>query len=295
MPARRVLCLWLPRLAAERALRRAGLDRHGPEPAPFAVVEETASALRLVSVDAAAEALGLGPGLTLADARARHPGLVTRMRDPGAEARFREGLLRWAQRFSPWAGMEDAAPGSGEGGLALDITGCAHLFGGEAEMAGRMTAELAGLGLTARAGIGDGRGAAWALARFAANEPDAPPPGRGGDAIRADAHATRVRSPARSGPARAPVPAAPGTAIAPPGAARAALSPLPVAALRIPAETAGGLRRLGLGRIGDIAGLPRASLARRFGSDLVLRLDQAQVAALEDWMSENTIRADAAE
>jgi protein ImuB len=64
-------------------------------------------------------------------------------------------------------------------------------------------------------------------------------------------------------------------AIAPPGGTRAALEPLPVAALRIDPETVAGLSRVGLRRIADLLPMPRAALARRFGTTLVRRLDQA--------------------
>ncbi|MFW6413081.1 MAG: DUF6504 family protein, partial [Oceanicaulis sp.] len=63
-------------------------------------------------------------------------------------------------------------------------------------------------------------------------------------------------------------------------AARPALDALPVETLRV-GETAGKLRRFGLTRAGDLLGLPRASLARRFGIDLVRRLDQASGAERE--------------
>jgi protein ImuB len=63
--------------------------------------------------------------------------------------------------------------------------------------------------------------------------------------------------------------------IAAPGQTRSAIAPLPVAALRIEAETVTQLARLGLRRIEDLAGQPRAALARRFGTGLVRRLDQA--------------------
>lgn len=53
-----------------------------------------------------------------------------------------------------------------------------------------------------------------------------------------------------------------------------ALGPLPVAALRIDSATAEGLARLGLARIADLMAQPRAPLARRFGPDLMYRLDQ---------------------
>jgi protein ImuB len=288
---RRILSLWLPRLAAERTLRRMGGAAE-----PFAVVAEEANALRLVSVDGAAAAIGLAPGMALTDARAIHPGLLTRLFDPQAEAAFRAGLLRWALRWSPWAGAEPGPPG--EGAMALDITGCAHLFGGEAAMAAWMIEDLAGFGLTARAAIADTRGAAWALARFARAIPAA---GRSGDAIDAEAHATRIRTPkrgktlrpalnplrrkgwerGRAPPAPEPEAAEGAPVIAPSGSVQALLAPLPVAALRLEEKTVAALTRLGLRAVGDLVEIPRAALARRFGADLVRRLDQATGAAPE--------------
>lgn len=50
---------------------------------------------------------------------------------------------------------------------------------------------------------------------------------------------------------------------------------LPVAALRLEPKTDTALQRLGLRMISDLMALPRATLARRFGAELVLRLDQA--------------------
>jgi len=66
------------------------------------------------------------------------------------------------------------------------------------------------------------------------------------------------------------------SAIIPNGEEEAALASLPVAALRIPAETASALRRLGLSKIGDLIHLPRAPLGKRFGKLLLERLDGAR-------------------
>lgn len=379
---RRIASLWFPRLAAERLLRALpALD------GPFAVVAEARGGLHLASLSAQAEAAGLARGMALADARAVCPGLRTRPADPPAEAAFLAALRRWAMRFSPWVAAEGAE------GLVLDITGCAHLFGGEAAMLGAMADRLEAASLTVRAACADTRGAAWALARFGRGMPGsdhgpsegmsphterraapshpvppggtaglrpplpglrpfaadssplgkspgaAHPPGRAqapttgsgaaldaehqrfgrehnrsdaqtlasftappaperypvaaetcppgnfpdaahpaewrrsGDAIAVDAPATRVRSPARPAPAPAALPS--GAVIAPPGGTRAALDALPVAALRLPPDAVAGLGRLGLRRIGELAALPRASVARRFGIETVRRLDQA--------------------
>ncbi|MPZ57928.1 MAG: DNA polymerase Y family protein [Rhizobiales bacterium] len=59
------------------------------------------------------------------------------------------------------------------------------------------------------------------------------------------------------------------------GAQSDVLAPLPLAALRLPAETVAALARVGLKRIGDIVDLPRAPLAARFGNLLLRNLDRA--------------------
>ncbi|BDW83943.1 DUF6504 family protein [Roseicyclus marinus] len=267
---RRILSLWFPRLAAERLLR------HEPALAevPLAVVGEAANQRRLTALTPAASARGLLRGQPLAEALTLCPDLVTRPADPPREAQTLAALRRWAGRFSPWVAEE------GTEALMVDLTGCAHLFGGETALFQQVHDDCADLGLTVRAGIADTAGAAWALARHA--EGGGMTPARTGDAIDQEARATRSRAQkrhwVRGGPAPAPSPgpgAADGTRISPPGALRQSLAPLPVAALRIAPDTAAGLARLGIRRIGDLMGMPRAGLARRFGQDLVRRLDQA--------------------
>jgi len=290
MSHRRILSLWFPRLAAERSLRARRLVL----PVPFAVVGDQAGAQVLTSLDALAQAAGLRAGQPLRDATAMCPGLVTVPADPVGDAGFLQALRRWAGKFSPWVAEEP--PDS----LVIDLTGCAHLFGGEAALLGHVEADCAGLGLSVRAGVADTRGAAWALARYAGAGVGA---ARNGDAIDQEARATRSRAVKRRGWERggdAPEvseklrggaefsdgmrgaadsfpnsPGHPHGVIAPPGQARTAIAGLPLAALRLAPEVVEGLNRLGLRRIDDILTLPRAALARRFGAHAVRRLDQA--------------------
>ena len=63
--------------------------------------------------------------------------------------------------------------------------------------------------------------------------------------------------------------------VIPSGDEASVLSPLPLAALRLPAETIEALSQVGLKRIADVLDRPRAPLAARFGADFVRRLDQA--------------------
>lgn len=72
-----------------------------------------------------------------------------------------------------------------------------------------------------------------------------------------------------------------GGGVIPEGALLEKLGPLPVSALRIEPEISEGLARLGLQKIADLTTVPRAPLARRFGPDLLRRLDQALGAQAE--------------
>jgi protein ImuB len=195
------------------------------------VVGKIKNALRLVALDETAERLGLSPGQTLADARAMIPSLAVADDDPAADAALLERIADWAERYTPLVALDD-------GGLFLDITGAAHLFGGEATLAGDVAARLAAQGFAAEAAIADSPGAAWAAARYAARDPGA-------------------------------------SLVVPEGEASAMLAPLPLAALRLDPETVSALDRVGLKRVGQVIGAPRPPLAARFGAAFVRRLDQA--------------------
>ncbi len=89
------------------------------------------------------------------------------------------GLAHRCCRYSPRVGIEDSeAPDS----LLLEITGGAHLFGGEARMARQVVADFRCWGFIVRATVADTVGAAWAVARTAAG-PIIVPPGRQAQAL----------------------------------------------------------------------------------------------------------------
>lgn len=193
---------------------------------PLAVVAPQAGVLRLAGVDAAAEAAGLRPGLTLREARARLPDLDARPDDPAADARLHRRLVHLLRRFTPAL----AVPAPDE--MVLDLAGCGPLFGGEAALVEAVRTLFVREGVHLLWGLADTPGLARALARFA---PDAP--------------------------------------AAAPGASRAALLPLPVEALELPAADASALRSLGLKRVGDLLDRPRPPLAGVLEGRLGARLD----------------------
>ncbi len=269
MAPKRILSLWFPRLGAERLLR----NMRGLPDQPLAVIEHSGQIQKIASVTASAQAAGVYPGQPLRDALALCPQIATHRRDPAAEEGFLTRLRRWAVQWSPLVAQQPPD------GLFLDITGCAHLFGGEAAMVRQIGEALGMIGLSVQAGLADTPGAAWALARYAGQDIAAD---RSGDAIQQEARATRAQA-ARRQRTRPPAPQGAGftPAIAPIGQTRSALADLPVAALRLDPAVVAELTRLGLRRIGDLTGQPRASLARRFGKALVFRLDQAMGSAPE--------------
>lgn len=143
---------------------RSGGRRDQPPAAlapAFVIVAKIKNALRLVALDEAAEKLGLTRGMALADARAMIPALGVADDDPAADAALLEDVAGWAERYTPLVGLD-------ANGLMLDITGSAHLFGGEDALVADLVARLTAQGFFARAAIADTPGAASAAARFTA-------------------------------------------------------------------------------------------------------------------------------
>ncbi len=244
----------------------------------MALIARQAGRELVVAADPPAEALGIFPGLPLADARALCPGLRVVPHDPAGDAAALRALAAWATRYSPWAAPCATAEGRGEGpggagGLLLEVTGCAHLFAerppssslaasslaarsrenqseaipGETALVEDLLRRLAAAGFTARVGLADTIGTAWALSHF---PPD---------------HFPRAKGPGGEGP----------WASAAPGQLRAALAELPPAALRLPSSACDLLARFGIHRIEQLAQLPAVTLAARFGDPVNRRLRQA--------------------
>lgn len=129
---------------------------------PLVFVEKVGGALQLVHCNPAATQLGLTPGLALADARARIPGIAVRDNDPEANERLLQRLAERCDRFTPLVMHDDPH------GLMLDITGCAHLFGGEEQLQAAIVSMTDRLGLMCRTAVADTPDGARAFVRFGA-------------------------------------------------------------------------------------------------------------------------------
>jgi protein ImuB len=213
------MAIWLTGLALDRWRRVNRLAfGEGADAAPLALISDTAHGPRIDAVNAAGRAAGAGPGMRLTDARALCPDLAAVPSDSAGDLAYLEKLALWAQRWGPWSALDPPD------GLLVDITGTAHLFGGEAGLLADLEAAFADQGLSTRAAIAPTAGAAWALAHFA------------------------------------PQVAAQGAILGAQDDPMRLLGGLPVAALRLDNDVLGVLRRLGLKRLGDLAGLGLAGL-----------------------------------
>ena len=120
--------------------------------------EKSKNALRLTCVSEAASHAGLSIGLSLADARARVPEIVGVPAEPEADAQALLNIADWCWRYTPIVVQRPPAS------IILDITGCAHLFGGEQSMLNEIAFRLAGQGFMCFASIAETATAALALA-----------------------------------------------------------------------------------------------------------------------------------
>ena len=165
---RRVVSLWFPRFATDR-IRRLRMQRaRQTTPSPsqnkerhsrsLATVAAVRGGMRIACADQAAEAAGVVPGLPLADARALVPDLSVCDADPLADPRALEALADWCTLYAPLSALD----GFGGAGLWLDISGCAHLFGGEEHLLADLGERLRGFGYEPVLAAASTPGAAWA-------------------------------------------------------------------------------------------------------------------------------------
>ena len=218
--------MWFPTLSTDRLRRRSDAP---PDDMPLVTHIHDGRRQVIASADRAALALGLRPGLFLAEARARIPDLDARDADPDGDAAMLRDLAAGALRWTPLLSPDPPD------GLLLDVTGATDLHGGESTMINDIHVRLGRSGLAVRVAVAGTPGAARGMVRF------------GKQAV----------------------------SVVPPGNEEATLSLLPIACLGVSVEAVIGLRALGVEIVRDLLALPRAPLVRRFGAEVLLRLDRA--------------------
>ncbi|WP_029274554.1 Y-family DNA polymerase [Pedobacter borealis] len=222
--SRRYLTIWFRHLTADQlAIRRPELKGK-----PFVLAAAERGRMVVKACSGAASAKGIEPGMVVADTRAIFPNVEVLDDNPLRAEKLLRALAEWCLRYTPVVAID--LPD----GLILDISGCAHLWGGESPYLKEIQTRLRSAGYEVRAAVADTVGSSWAISRFGQISP-----------------------------------------ITPPGMHADAILQLPPAALRLESGVLARLQKLGLYRIASFINMPRTALRRRFGTDLLARLDQA--------------------
>jgi len=213
-----------------RHLLTDGLARRRPElrEKPFVLAAPVKNKLIITASSIAAEQEGALTGMAVADARAAFGELLVIDAIPNQAEKLLKLLGLGCIRYTPIVSLD--LPD----GLLLDISGCAHLWGGERGYLKEIVFKLRDAGFDVRAAIADTPGTAWAVARFAQKRP-----------------------------------------IIAPGEQQTAIATFPPAALRLEPEVIERLQKLGFRNVGPLLQMPSPMLRRRFGTDLLMRIDQA--------------------
>jgi len=232
----RIVSVWLPRWPIKRFLAAQAISPAGKPIDPERPFVLAIPATGGLRIAAMNEAAE-DSGIVIGDPVADARAKADSLQVRAADGRADDAAL---YRLALWATRytPTASPWNeenGADGLFLDIEGAAHLFGGEESLLGDLAGRLDRFGLPARLAIADTPGMAWALSHFAAAR----------------------------------------RSILPAGSEAAALSAMPIEALRLSGETRALLRRLGFKSVGVLLDKPRAPFAARFADELLRRLDQA--------------------
>lgn len=153
----RFAAIWFPHLLTD------WLTLKNPQLKGLALVitQPDHAKLKVTDANIIAEKKGIYRGMLLADAKAIVPELqVVDETAPDIQEKLLNAIGLWCIRFTPMVSLD--LPD----GLLLDITGCAHLWGGEMCYWDLIIDSFKQKGYEIKVAIADTLGAAWAMARF---------------------------------------------------------------------------------------------------------------------------------
>lgn len=220
---KRFVTIWFPHLKTDWFSKQ----QPALQKIPFVLTVADHGRMIVAEANSIAQSKGITSGITVADARVIEPLLQVLDDKPALALKLLASMAKWCIRYTPVTAVD--APD----GLVLDVSGCAHLWGGEQTYLKDIITRLTNAGYTVRAAMAGTVGTAWALARFSNN-------------------ASIIEN----------------------GNEAFALQQLPPAALRLDDLLVQHLHKLGLNTIGSFTAMQRSALRRRFGQELLKKLDQ---------------------
>jgi protein ImuB len=222
--AKRFVSIWFRHLKSDWFSIRQPMLRE----IPFVLSVSDHGRMVITAVNEWALNLGIEPGMAVADAHAIFPSLEVLDDDPALSEKLLKAIAEWCIRYTNIVAIDPPD------GIVMDVTGSAHLLGGEKKYISDIHLRLKNRGYNVRATIADSIGTAWAIAHYEGF-----------------------------------------TAIIESGKQMEALLSLPPSALRLDLNVTDRLHKLGLYQIRNFISMPRSALRRRFGKELILKLDQA--------------------
>jgi len=222
--AQRFVTIWFRHLLTDWFILRQPALRH----VPFVLSAPDHGRMMITAASHMALLSGIEPGMVVADARAIIPSLEVIDDQPGLADKLLKAIAEWCIRYTNIVAIDPPD------GIILNVTGCAHLWGGEMKYIKDINQRLKSRGYDTRATMADTIGAAWAIAHYGNSSP-----------------------------------------IIENGCQMETLLPLPPSALRLESDTTDRLHKLGLHQIRHFIGMPRTALRRRFGKEMILKMDQA--------------------
>ncbi len=154
--SKRFVTIWFRHLTTDwLTLRRPALKN-----IPFVLAAPDHGRMLITAVNSAAQAQGIDTGMAVADARILVPALEVFDDQPELVDKLLKALALWCIRYTPISAVDPPD------GLILDVSGCAHLWGGERSYLKGIILRLKSAGYDVRSAMADTIGAAWAIARF---------------------------------------------------------------------------------------------------------------------------------
>lgn len=114
----------------------------------------------ITAVNEIAQNMGIETCMTVADAKAVIPSLKVLDDPPGLSEKLLKAIAEWCIRYTNIVAID--LPD----GIIMDVTGCAHLWGGEMNYIKDINLRLKNRGYQVRATMADTIGMAWAIAHF---------------------------------------------------------------------------------------------------------------------------------
>ena len=156
---RRFLVIWFRYLKTDWFTRR----RPDLNNKPFVLATPDHGRMIITETNHLAKQQDLFAKMVVADARAIIPSLQVFDDKPELAGKLLHKIAEWCIRYTPFVAVD--LPDC----LILEISGCPHLWGGEATYLENIATRLKSIGYHIRAAIADTIGAAWALAHFGKN------------------------------------------------------------------------------------------------------------------------------